>query len=104
LSSVIAVLQVMKTASAIFKSAAWHALLDEEVVGFFSCNNASAAVVAAYKEGFIQISVHLWKFIMPKDARDVFQKEGFHPTSVSSMMQLQLWMSTSQLIFDMYIC
>jgi hypothetical protein len=86
---------------AIFKSASWYALLDEEVDEILSSSNA--AVLAAYIDGLIKTSVRLWKFIMPKDARDVFQKEVFHPTTISSKSQLHLGMTTSQRIFDMYI-
>ncbi len=48
---------------------------------FFSCD---APVVAAYIDGVIKTSVRLWKFIMQKDAREVLQKEVFHPTKVSA--------------------
>ncbi len=69
--------------SAIFKSAAWYALidrLDEEVPvdGILSCSNS--AVLTAYIDGLIKTSVRLWKLIMPKEAREVFQKEVFHST------------------------
>ncbi len=48
--------------SAIFKSAAWYALLDrldEEVDGILSCRNP--AVLTAYIDGLIKTSVLLWK-------------------------------------------
>jgi hypothetical protein len=85
---------------AIFKSASWYALLDEEVDEIFSSSNA--AVLVSYIDGLIKTSVRLWKFIMPKDARDVFQKEVFHPTTVSSKLQLHLGMTTSRRIFNVY--
>jgi hypothetical protein len=66
----------------IFKSASWYALLDEEVDGNFS--SSKAAILAAYIDGLIKTSVRLWNLIMPKDARDVFQKEVFHPATFSS--------------------
>ena len=77
---------------AIFKSAIWSCLADEEsekIDENLSCSDP--AVLVAYPDCAWQVllkaAVRLWKFIIPKEAREVFKKEDFHPTSVSGKLQ-----------------
>ncbi len=57
--------------------------------------------LTAYVDGVLREAVRLWKFIMPREAKDFFQTEVFHPASLDLSLQKHLGMTTGQLIFDM---
>ncbi len=67
----------------ILKSAAYYALSDEELEEILSCNNEP--VMKAYIHGLFLAACRLWKFVIPVDAKAVFQTDVFHvhPASVS---------------------
>jgi hypothetical protein len=68
----------------VFKAAVWYALIDEELDEILSC--CSESVFKAYLECLFSAGCRLWKFIMPVEARSVFQRTVFHPTTVSEKM------------------
>jgi hypothetical protein len=86
---------------AIFKAAAWYSLTDEELEEILSCSNTP--VLTAYVDGASRAAVLLWEFIMPREAKDVFQNDVFHPASVDPK-HLGMTVTTGQRIFDMQIC
>ena len=59
----------------IFKAAAWYALTDEELQEILSCD--SEPILKAYILGVFRAACRLWKFVMPVEARSVFQNEVF---------------------------
>ena len=82
----------------IFKSAAFYALSDEELEEIVSCKNEP--VLKAYMHGLFRAACRLWKYIMPVDARAVFQNDVFHPASVSPTLQRHLGLTMAERIFD----
>ena len=85
----------------IFKAAAWYALTDEELQEILSCD--SEPMLKAYVLGVFRAACRLWKFVMPVEARLVFQNEVFHPSTVSQKLQGHLGMTIGQRIFDKYV-
>ncbi len=84
-----------------FKSAAYYALSDENFSEILSCE--SEPVLKAYNSGLFRAACRLWKFVMPVEAKAVFQADVFHPASVSAKLQAQLGFTMAQRIFDKYV-
>ena len=85
----------------IFKSAAYYALSDEELEEILSCDNEPT--MKAYIHGLFRAACRLWKFVMPVDAKAVFQTDVFHPATVSPKLQNHLGLTLAQRIFDKYV-
>ena len=85
----------------IFKAAAWYTLADEELNEILSCE--SDPILKAYILGVFRAACRLWKFVMPIEARTVFQREVFHPATVSAKLPGHLGMTMGQQIFDKYV-
>ena len=85
--------------TAIFKAAAHYSLTDAELAEILSCSDVP--VLTAYIDGLFRAAVRLWKFIMPREAKDFFQTEVFHPASLDTNLQAHLGMTPVQRIFDM---
>ena len=85
----------------IFKSAAYYALSDEELEEILSCDNEPT--MKAYIHGLFRAACRLWKFVMPVDAKAVFQTDVFHPATVSPKLQNHLGLTLAQCIFDKYV-
>ena len=66
-----------------------------------SCDNE--LTLKAYIVGVMRAACRLWKFVMPVDAKAVFQREVFHPATVSAKLQSHLGMTIVQRIFDKYV-
>jgi hypothetical protein len=84
---------------AIFRADAWNYLTDAELEEILSCGNI--LVLASYVDGVFKSAVRLWKFIMPRGAKDIFQNEVFYPASVDPNLQKHLGMTAGQRIFDL---
>jgi hypothetical protein len=84
---------------AIYKAAAWYSLTDEELAEILACSDIP--VLTAYIDGVFRAAVRLWKFIMPREAKDFFQTEVFHPASLDPNLQKHLGKTPGQRIFDM---
>ena len=63
----------------------------------------SEPVLKAYMIGVFRAASRLWKFVMPVEARAVFQNDVFHPATVSPTLQAHLGLSLSQRIFYKYV-
>ncbi len=85
----------------IYKSAAYYALTNEELEEILSCNNEP--VLIAYVVGLLRAACRLWKYVMPVEAKAVFQNEVFHPTTVNPKLQAHLGLSLEKCIFDKYV-
>jgi hypothetical protein len=85
----------------ILKSAAYYALIDEELEEILSCDNEP--VLRAYVAGLFRAACRLWKFVMPVEARAVFQNDVFHPATVVPNLQAHLGLSLEKRIFDKYV-
>ena len=85
----------------ILKSAAYYALIDEELEEILSCDNEP--VLRAYVAGLFLPACRLWKFVMPVEARAVFQNDVFHPATVDPKLQAHLGLSPEKRIFDKYV-
>ena len=85
----------------ILKSAAYYALIDEELEEIMSCDNEP--VLRAYVGGLFRAACRLWKFVMPVEARAVFQNDVFHPATVDPKLQAHLGLSLEKRIFDKYV-
>jgi hypothetical protein len=85
----------------IFKSAAYYALIDDELEEILSCDNEP--VFRAYVGGLFRAACRLWKFVMPVEARAVFQNDVFHPATVDPKLQAYLGLSLEKRIFDKYV-
>jgi hypothetical protein len=72
----------------ILKSAAYYALTDEELEEILSCNNEP--VLKAYVVGLFRAACRLWKFVIPVEAKAVFQNEVFHLATVDPKLQAHL--------------
>ena len=73
----------------VFKSAAYNALSDEDLSEIVSCE--SEPVLKACISGLFRAACRLWKFVMPVEARAVFQANYFPPpASVSPKLQAHL--------------
>jgi hypothetical protein len=83
----------------VFKSAAWYCLTEDELDEILSCE--SEPMLKSYLSGLFRAAARLWKFVMPIDARSVFQTQVFHPAKVSAKLQSHLGMTTAQRIFDL---
>jgi hypothetical protein len=46
-------------------------------------------------------TVRIWKFKMPVESRDAFEKQVFHPGSANEDLQRHLGMTMTQRLFDM---
>jgi hypothetical protein len=57
----------------IFRAAAWYALTEEELEEITSCE--SEPMLRSYINGVFRAAFRLWKYIMPVQARTVFQTE-----------------------------
>ena len=66
-----------------------------------SCKNEP--VLKAYIHGLFRAACRLWKFVMPVEAKAVFQTDVFHPTTVSPKLQAHLGLTLVQRIFDKYV-
>ncbi len=84
---------------AIFRAAAWNSLTDAELEEILSCGNF--LVLTSYVDGVFRAAVRLWKFIMPREAKDIFQNKDFHPACVDPNLQEHLGMTAGQRIFDL---
>ncbi len=84
---------------AIFKAAAEFSLTDNKLEEILSCSDVP--VLTAYIDGICRAAVRLWKFIMPREAKDFFQTEVFHPASLDPTLQKHLGRTPVQRIFDM---
>ena len=73
------------------KSAAWYCLTEDELDEILSCE--SEPMLRSYLAGLFRATACLWKFVMPIDARGVFQTKVFHPAKVSSKLQSHLGMT-----------
>jgi hypothetical protein len=71
---------------AIFKAASDYSLTDEELEEILTCSDAPD--LTAYIDGLFRAGVRLWKFIMPREAKDFFQTEVFHPASLDAVQQI----------------
>ena len=85
--------------TAIFKAAAHYSFTDAELEEILLCSDVP--VLTAYIDGLFRAAVRLWKFIMPREAKDFFQTEVFHPASLDMNLQAHLGMTPVQRIFDM---
>ncbi len=85
----------------IFKSTAYYALSDEDLEEILSCDNEPT--MKAYIHGLFRAACRLWKFVMPVDAKTVFQTDVFDPATVSSTLQNHLGLTPAQRIFDKYV-
>jgi hypothetical protein len=85
----------------ILKSAAFYALSNEDLEDILSCENE--AVQKAYLLGMLRAACRLWNYVMPVDAKSVFQTEVFHPPNVSPKLQAHFGLTLVQRIFDKYI-
>ena len=85
--------------AAIFKAAAHYSLADDELEEILLCSDVP--VLTAYIDGLFRAAVRPWKFIMPREAKDFFQTEVFHPASLDTNLQAHLGMTPVQRIFDM---
>ncbi len=84
---------------AIYKAVAWYSLTDEELPEILAFSDIP--VLTAYIDGVFRAAVRLWKFIMPRKAKDFFQMEVFHLASLDPNLQKHLGMTSGQRIFDM---
>ena len=66
--------------TAIFKAAAHYSLTDAELDEILSCSDVP--VLTAYIDGLFRAAVRLWKFIMPREAKDFFQTDGSFPSGL----------------------
>jgi len=85
----------------VLKSAAYYALIDEELEEILSCDNEP--VLKAYVVGLFRAASRLWKFVMPVEAKAIFQNEVFHPATVDPKLQAHLGLSLEKRIFDKYV-
>ena len=85
----------------IFKSAAYYALSDEELEEILSCDNEPT--MKAYIHCLFRAACRLWKFVMPVDAKAVFQTDVFHPASAKEKLQAHLGFTMAQRIFEKYV-
>jgi hypothetical protein len=85
----------------ILKSAAYYALTNEELEEILSCNNEP--VLKAYLVGLFRAACRLWKYVMPVEAKAVFQNEVFHPETLNPKLQAHLGSSFEKCIFDKYV-
>jgi hypothetical protein len=65
---------------AIVKAAAEYSLTDDELEEILTCSEVP--VQTACIDGLFRAVVRLWKFVMPREAKDFFQTEVFHPASL----------------------
>ncbi len=87
---------------AIFKAAAEYSLTDVEIEEILSCSDIPVlSLLTAYIDCEFRAAVRLWKFIMPREAKDFFQTEVFHPASLDPNLQKHLGMTHVRRIFDM---
>ncbi len=84
----------------ILKAAAWNALSEDELEEILSCE--SEPMLRCYLNGVFRAAGRLWKYFIRVQARDVFQKEFFHPATVNPKLQSHLGMTIGQRIFDKY--
>ena len=84
----------------VLKSAAYYALIDEELE-ILSCDNEP--VLKAYVVGLFRAASRLWKFGMPVEAKVIFQNDVFHPATVDPKLQAHLGLSLEKRIFDKYV-
>jgi hypothetical protein len=85
----------------ILKSAAYYALTNEELEEILSCNNEP--VLKAYVVGLFLAACSLWKFVMPVEAKAIFQNDFFHPATVNPKLQAHLGLSLKNIIFNNYV-
>jgi hypothetical protein len=85
----------------ILKSAAYYVLTDEELEEILSCDNEPD--LKAYVVDLFRAACRLWKFVMPVEAKAVFQNEVFHPATVDPKLQAHLGLSLEKSIFDRYV-
>lgn len=85
----------------VLKSAAYYALIDEELEEILSCDNEP--VLKAYVVGLFRAASRLWKFVMPVEAKAIFQNDVFHPATVDPKLQAHLGLSLEKRIFDKYV-
>ena len=50
----------------------------------------SEPVLKAYVAGLIRAACRLWRFVMPAEAKAVFQNDVFHPVTVNPHLQAHL--------------
>jgi hypothetical protein len=60
---------------AIFKAAAEYYLTAAELEEILSCSDVP--VLTAYIDGLFRAAVRLWKFVMPREAKDLFPDGSF---------------------------
>jgi hypothetical protein len=77
-----------------------HALTEEELDEIVSCKDQP--VLEAYIEVVFKAAVLIWKYKMPVESRDAFEKQVFHPGSANEDLQRHLGMTMTQQLFDMY--
>ncbi len=63
-------------------------LADVELEEILSCKSEPA--LKAYLAGLFRPACRLWKFVMPVEAKAVFQSDVFHPATVNPKLQAQL--------------
>ena len=85
----------------VFKSAAYYALSDEDLSEILSCE--SEPILKAYMSGLFRAACRLWKYVMPVEAKAVFQADVFHPASVKEKLQTHLGFNMAQRIFEKYV-
>ncbi len=85
----------------VFKSAAYYALSDEDLSEILSCE--SEPVLKAYMSGLFRAACRLWKYVMPVEAKAVFQTDVFHPASAKEKLQAHLGFTMAQRIFEKYV-
>ncbi len=59
-------------------------------------------VLEAYIEVVFKAAVRIWKFKMPVESRESFDKQVFHPGSANEDLQRHLGTTMTQRLFDMY--
>jgi hypothetical protein len=84
---------------AIFKSASWYCLTEEELADICLCKEKT--VLEGYIYNLFKSAVCFWKFVMPVESREVFQTEVFHLPCASEELQKHLGMTMNQQLFDM---
>ncbi len=85
----------------ILKSAAYYALSHEELEESLSCH--SDPVLKAYMHGLFRAACRLWKFVIPVEAKAVYQNDVFHSVTVNPTQQAHLGLALVRRIFDKYV-
>jgi hypothetical protein len=71
----------------VFKSAAWHALTDEELAEIFEHTEDQ---VDDYIKGLVTAGIRIWKYEAPEEALNFYQNEVFAPVVENPLFQMHL--------------